>query len=44
MLKCMNKQINKYDYLREKKLLFHACVVHPCSVFLDVYSVLCLFF
>ena len=25
-------------------MLFHVCVHHPCSVFLDVYSVLCLFY
>ena len=24
--------------------MFHVCFIHPCSVFLDVYSVLCLFY
>ena len=27
-----------------KYLLFHVCVLHPCSVVLDVYSVPCLFY
>ena len=40
----MNPQINTYDFLVQNELLFHVCVLHPCSVFLDVYSTLFLFY
>ena len=39
----MTKRINEYDYLN-KKILFHVCVLHLCSVFIDWYSVLFLFY